>query len=129
MDQYREFILSILRVCPQTRETNILYRLREEFPDFNCNKRTFYRYMHILREQTGFAQFTGRVTSPREEAPPGYEAQVDFGQFRMKDMYGKQLRVYFFCMVLSYSRMHYVYFSGVARTESRTAERNATRTM
>ena len=25
MDQYREFILSILRVCPQTRETNILY--------------------------------------------------------------------------------------------------------
>ena len=34
LDNYREFILSILRVCPQTRETNILYRLREEFPDF-----------------------------------------------------------------------------------------------
>ncbi|MDD6237117.1 MAG: DDE-type integrase/transposase/recombinase [Clostridiales bacterium] len=111
MDQYREFILSILRVCPQTRETNILYRLKESFPDFECNKRTFYRYMHILREQTGFVQFTGRVTSPREESPPGYEAQVDFGQFRMKDMYGKQVRVYFFYMVLSYSRMHYVYFS------------------
>ncbi len=111
MDQYREFILSILRVCPQTRETNILYRLKEAFPDFDCNKRTFYRYMHILREQTGFVQFTGRVTSPREESPPGYEAQVDFGQFRMKDMYGKQVRVYFFCMVLSYSRMHFVYFS------------------
>ena len=56
MDQYREFILSFLRVCPQTRETNILYRLREEFPDFNCNKRTFYRYMHILREQTGLGK-------------------------------------------------------------------------
>ena len=41
MDQYREFILSILRVCPQTRETNIMYRLKEEFSDFNCNKCTF----------------------------------------------------------------------------------------
>lgn len=45
LDNYREFILSILRVCPQTRETNILYRLREEFPDFECRKTTFYKYM------------------------------------------------------------------------------------
>ena len=111
MDQYREFIISILRVCPQTRETNILYRLKEEFPEFECNRKTFYKYIKKLREQTGFLQFAGRVTSVREESPPGYEAQVDFGQYRMKDMYGKQMRVYFFCMVLSYSRMHYVYFS------------------
>lgn len=111
LDNYREFILSILRVFPQTRETNILYRLREEFPDFECRKTTFYKYMRKLREQTGFVQFTGRVTSLRDESPPGYEAQVDFGQYRMKDMYGKPVRVYFFCMVLAYSRMHYVFFS------------------
>lgn len=74
LDNYRKFILSILRVCPQTRETNILCRLREE-------------------------------------SPPGYEAQVGFGQYRMKDVYGKAVRVYFFCMVPVYSRMHYVYFS------------------
>lgn len=92
LDNYREFILSILRVCPQTRETNILYRLREEFPDFECRKTTFYKYMRKLREQTGFVQFTGRVTSLRDESPPGYEAQVDFGQYRMKDMYGKPVR-------------------------------------
>ena len=103
MDQYREFIISILRICPQTGETNILYRLKEEFPEFECNRKTFYKYMKKLREQTGFLQFAGRVTSVREESPPGYEAQVDFGQYRMKDMYGKQMRVYFFCMVLSYS--------------------------
>lgn len=111
LDNYREFILSILRVCPQTRETNILYRLRAEFQDFECRKTTFYKYMRKLREQTGFVQFTGRVTSVRDESPPGYEAQVDFGQFRMKDMYGKPVRVYFFCMVLAYSRMHFAYFS------------------
>ena len=111
MDQYREFIISILRVCPQTRETNILYRLKEEFPDFDCRRSTFYKYMKKLQEQAGYAQFAGRITSLREESPPGYEAQVDFGQYRMKDMYGKTVRVYFFCMVLTYSRMHYVFFS------------------
>lgn len=111
LDQYREFIISILRICPQTRETNIMYRLKEEFPDFECNRSTFYKYMKRLREQTGYIQFKGRLTSVREESPPGYEAQVDFGQFRMKDMYGKVVRVYFFCMVLAYSRMHFVYFS------------------
>ena len=78
LDNYREFILSILRVCPQTRETNILYRLREEFPDFECRKTTFYKYMRKLREQTGFVQFTGRVTSLRDESPPGYEAQEGY---------------------------------------------------
>ncbi len=111
LDNYREFILNILRLCPQTRQTNILYRLQEEFPDFHCHKQTFYRYMRMLREQTGFEQFNHRNTSPREESPPGYEAQVDFGQFKMMDMYGKDARVYFFCMVLAYSRMHYLYFS------------------
>lgn len=111
LDNYREFILNILRLCPQTRQTNILYRLQEEFPDFHCHKQTFYRYMKMLREQTGFEQFNHRNTSPREESPPGYEAQVDFGQFKMMDMYGKNVRVYFFCMVLAYSRMHYLYFS------------------
>ena len=52
MDQYREFIIIILRVCPQTRETNALYRLKEEFPWFECNRTTFYfyKYMKKLRE-------------------------------------------------------------------------------
>lgn len=48
LDSYREFILSILRVYPQTRETNILYRLKEEFPDFECRKTTFYKYMKCV---------------------------------------------------------------------------------
>ena len=42
---------------------------------------------------------------------PGYEGQADFGQYVMKSMYGNNIRVYFFCMVLSYSRMKFAYFS------------------
>ena len=54
---------------------------------------------------------TGRQFQPRVDLPPGYVAQVDFDQSKLLDMYGRQTRVYFFCMVLSYSRMHFVYFS------------------
>lgn len=111
LEQYRGFILDLLRTCPQIRETNILFRLQEAFPEFSCKRTMFYTYMRKLREQAGLAQFPRRQISSRGEQPPGYEAQVDFGQFKMKDMYGMNVRVYFFCMVLSYSRMHFVYFS------------------
>lgn len=111
LEQYRAFILSILKICPQTPATNIMYRIKDQFPDFDCKKNTFFRYVKTLREQTGYIKPENRPTSFREETPPGYEAQVDFGQFKMKDMYDRNLWVYFFCMVLSYSRMRFVYFS------------------
>ena len=111
LEQYRAFIISILKICPQTPATNIMYRIKDQFPDFNCKKTTFFRYVKDLREQTGYIKPSERPTSFREETPPGYEAQVDFGQFKMKDMYDRNIRVYFFCMVLSYSRMRFVYFS------------------
>ena len=111
LEQYRAFILSILKICPQTPATNIMYRIKDQFPDFDCRKTTFFRYVRDLREQTGYIKPESRETTFREETPPGYEAQVDFGQFKMKDMYDRYIRVYFFCMVLSYSRMRFVYFS------------------
>ena len=111
LEQYRAFIIRILKICPQTPATNIMYRIKDQFPDFNCKKTTFFRYVKDLREQTGYIKPSERPTSFREETPPGYEAQVDFGQFKMKDMYDRNIRVYFFCMVLSYSRMRFVYFS------------------
>ena len=86
LEQYRAFILNILKICPQTQATNIMYRVKDQFPDFNCRKTTFFRYVKDLREQTGYVKPEERPTSFREETPPGYEAQVDFGQFKMKDI-------------------------------------------
>lgn len=111
LEQYRAFIISILKVCPQTQATNIMYRIKDQFPGFECKKTTFFEYVKKLREETGYVKPAQRPTSFREETPPGYEAQVDFGQFKMKDMYDRHVRIYFFCMVLSYSRMRFVYFS------------------
>jgi len=110
LDNYKGFILDILRICPQIKQTNILYRLTEEFPDFKVNRSTFYRYVRKLREQNGLEQFANRVTGARERLPMGEEAQVDFGQYKMKTMYGNNVKVYFFCMVLSYSNFRFVHF-------------------
>ena len=90
LEQYRAFILSILKIRPQMPATNIMYRIKDQFPDFDCKKNTFFRYVKALREQTGYIKPENRPTSFREETPPGYEAQVGFGQFKMKDMYDRK---------------------------------------
>lgn len=110
LDNYKEFMLSQLHTCPQIKVTNLYFKLKETFPDFECSRAPFYKYVQKLRYDYGYDHYTGRQTTPRKPLPPGYEAQADFGQFKTKDMYGKIVRIYFFCMVLSYSRMHFVYF-------------------
>lgn len=109
-DNYRQYIIELIKKCPQISNTNVMSRLQEDFPDFDAKKSTFLRYMKNLRAQTGIGS-AKTIRAIREEQPPGYEAQVDFGEFKMRNMYGKETRVYFFCMILSYSRMKYVYFS------------------
>lgn len=110
LDNYRQYIIELIKICPQISNANVMSRLQEDFSDFDAKKSTFQRYMKNLREQTGIGS-AKKIRRIREELPPGYEAQVDFGEYKMRNMYGKETKVYFFCMILSYSRMKYVYFS------------------
>lgn len=110
LDNYRQYIIELIKMCPQISNANVMSRLQEDFSDFDAKKSTFQRYMKNLREQTGIGS-AKKIRRIREELPPGYEAQVDFGEYKMRNMYGKETKVYFFCMILSYSRMKYVYFS------------------
>ena len=74
LEHYRDYILDIIKVCPQVRETNLLYRLREAFPEFNYKRATFYRYVKLLREQTGYVQHeVARRREIRSTPEPGYE--------------------------------------------------------
>lgn len=63
-----------------------------------------------VRKQTGLIK-PPRKFILREQTEPGYEAQVDFGQYVMQTAYKINVRIYFFCMTLSYSRMKFVHFS------------------
>lgn len=62
LEQYRAFILSILKICPQTPATNIMYRIKDRFPDFDCKKNTFFRYVKSCGSRPD--------TSSRRIAPP-----------------------------------------------------------
>lgn len=121
LDNYRQYIIQQLKLCPQINHTLILRRLKEEFPDFEIPTSTFFRYMKKLREQTGIQKPT-RKGAIRDEVKPGYEGQADYGQYVMKSMYGNNVRVYFFCMVLSYSRMKFAYFSTEPFNAAKTIE-------
>ena len=79
LDQYKEFMLEQIRACPQIKTTNLYYKTQDAFADFDCPRSAFYRYVLQLKRDYGFEKFTGRQTQPREDTPPGYEAQVDFG--------------------------------------------------
>lgn len=110
LDNYRQYLIEQIKITPQINDSTLLKRLKKDFPGFEISKSAFYRYVKNLRTQTGYEK-SRRMLQMRAETEPGYEGQVDFGQYAMKTMYGNNIRVYFFCMVLAYSRMKFVWFS------------------
>ena len=121
LDNYRQYIIEILKICPQINNTVLLRRIKDDFSDFDIPAATFFRYVKKVREQTGLLK-PARKFAVREVTEPGYEGQVDFGQYVMKTMYGRNIRIYFFSMVLSYSRMKFAYFSAEPFDAKKTIE-------
>ena len=121
LDNYRQYIIEILKICPQINNTVLLRRVKDDFSDFDIPAATFFRYVKKVREQTGLLK-PARKFAVREVTEPGYEGQVDFGQYVMKTMYGRNIRIYFFSMVLSYSRMKFAYFSAEPFDAKKTIE-------
>ena len=92
LDNYRQYLIEQIKICPQINNSLLLKRLKLEFSDFSITPATFYRYIKKLREQTGLLK-PRRAGVIRDEVNPGYEGQVDFGQYTMKSMYGNNIRV------------------------------------
>ena len=107
---YRQYIIEILKICPQINNTVLIKRIKEDFPDLEVPHASFHRYIKKVREETGLVK-PERKYKVREETLEAQEGQVDFGQYVLKTMYGRNVRIYFFCMTLSYSRMKFAYFS------------------
>lgn len=108
---YKDFILDIIKTTPTIPDSNIYYKVLEAFPKFNVSESAFRKYAKRLRVETGYDKYKKIGKSLRDDTKPGEEAQIDFGQYKFKDMYGKNRILYFFVMVLRYSQLKYVYFS------------------
>ena len=110
IESYREFILDILETTPTITNLNIYYKILEAFPETNFSESNFQKYMKKLRAETGYDRFTKFRTSIRANPVPGEETQVDFGEYWIKDVYGKKRKLFFMVMVLRYSQLKFVYF-------------------
>ena len=107
---YREFILDMIETTPTITSINIYYKLKEQYPEFKGSESNFKKYVKKLRTETGYDRFTKFQTTIRENSEPGEEMQVDFGEYNIKDIYGKFHHIYFYVMVLRYSQLKYVEF-------------------
>ena len=68
----------------------------------------FYGSYEIVKRWVGrFKKERQRVAYMRFETEPGYQAQVDFGEFQVEHPDGRIQKLYLFSMILGYSRKIY----------------------
>ena len=105
LDDCKPFIISLLQGFPNLSAVKIERRLREEFPDMCCSRRTMRRYVSALKEEVCIKP--PRYYQPVVDMVPGHQCQVDMGELRDVSIGGVMRTVYFAVFVLSYSRLMY----------------------
>jgi len=112
LDPYKEFVLSRLKEYSDTTAAQLFDWLKEEYADLPdvCEKTVYNFVMDVRHEHNIPVVGCFREYFPVEELPYGEQAQVDFGQYNMRQHGGSSKKVYFFAMVLSRSRMKFICF-------------------
>lgn len=119
---YEGFVKLKLDLYPDTKAAQMHDWLKEHYPGFpDVDPKTVYNFVMWVRQRHNIpVPEAHRTYSMIEELLWGQQAQVDFGEYSMRDGQGKQVKVYFFTIVLSRSRFKYVYFSLTPFTSSLT---------
>ena len=112
LSAYEPFVKEKLNLYPDTSSAQIQDWLLEHHPDLpKVSSRTVYNFVMFVRHKHNIPYISiVREYFPVEELPYGEQAQVDFGEYNMLLSDGKRKKVKFFVMVLSRSRMKYVWF-------------------
>lgn len=109
---YESFVAEKLALFTDTSSAQIHDWLKEAHSDLPVvSSRTVYDFVMFVRQKFNIPFVpTFREYFPVEELPYGEQAQVDFGEYNMRTSTGKRKKVRFFAMVLSRSRMKYIWF-------------------
>lgn len=115
LDAYESKVSGWLEEHPDLSASQIHDWLRERYENLpDVNGKTVYNYVKYIRAKYNIAKPKAscrRQYMKVEETPFGELAQADFGEMRMGTSDSKEVKVYFFVMVLCRSRKKYVYFS------------------
>jgi len=103
LDDYRGYLMSLLRRYPQMKTPKVLRKLKDKAPELEVSQRSLRRYLTRLRPLVTDAQL--RHYEPVIDDLPGVQCQVDGGELRDVVIGGKVTTVYFLVFVLSFSRL------------------------
>ena len=106
LDEYRDYIIHLLKTYPRLSAVKVLRKLKEKVGDVEVSDRSVRRYIRSLRQTVAFKQ--KRYYEPVLDMVPGVQCQVDLGEVRGIQIGGEERTVYFVVFVLSYSRLMYV---------------------
>jgi len=112
LDPFNDFVLSRLKEFPDTSAAQIFDWLKEHHTGLPkvCEK-TVYNFVMDVRQKHNIPIIEPtREYFPVQQLPYGKQAQVDFGQCNLRYHGNSRKKVYFFAMVLSRSRMKFIYF-------------------
>jgi len=118
LEPYEAFVKCKLETYQETSAAQMHDWLKEHYPKFpGVTSKTVYNFVMWVRQK----HHLPKTCHPRdyeavEELPYGQQAQVDFGEYNLRNSLRKRIKVWFFTMVLSRSRYKYVFFSATPFT-------------
>jgi hypothetical protein len=112
LSPYELFVKDKLSKYQDTSAAQIHDWLKEHHSGFPAvTPRTVYNFVMFIRQKYNIPYVKEvREYFPVKELPYGKQAQVDFGDYNMRTVGGTRKKVTFFAMVLSRSRMKFIWF-------------------
>ena len=112
LQPFEEFVKTRLAKYQDTSAAQMHDWLKEKHEDFpKVSQKTVYNFVMWVRQKYNLPKISPtREYTIVDELPYGKQAQVDFGEYNMRDGNGKRVKVWFFLMELSRSRIKYVWF-------------------
>ena len=113
LSPYEAFVKSRLEKFGDTPAAQMHDWLKENFVDLpKVSPKTVFNFVSWVRNRHNLPF----IRAPRqygmvEELPYGRQGQVDFGEYNMRNTFGKRVKVFFFALLLSRSRFKYIWFT------------------
>lgn len=109
LDGYEDFILEWLREYPDLSAAQVQDWLKERHQVQNVSEGTVRNFVREVRSKHGIPKvMQTRQYEAVQDPPMGHQAQVDFGETKLRNPQGTLVRLWFIAFVLSHSRYKYV---------------------